>query len=165
MSPRVEIDLDAGPDAADDAVAVMHRAFAEYARTGLPSGAMTETAESLRGEIAGGVRVGLLRVDGRAAASVKHHPAGDGTLYFGRLGVVPEERGRGHAAALVRALRAHAHASGLGGLSCLVREDEEGNIAVYQGLGMTVAGRGERRSRTGALIRVVEMRDDEAVAD
>ncbi|WP_062530390.1 GNAT family N-acetyltransferase [Demequina rhizosphaerae] len=165
MSRGVEVVLDAGPEHAAEAVAVMRRAFAEYGATGLPSGAMTETADTLREEMAGGIRVALLRVDGRAVAMAKHHPAADGSRYFGRLGVVPEERGNGHAATLVRALRADARAAGLAGLSCLVREDEDGNIAVYQGLGMEVVGRGERRSRTGALIRVVEMRDAEASAD
>ncbi|SEJ66131.1 GNAT family N-acetyltransferase [Demequina mangrovi] len=157
--PALEIVLDAGSVGADDAVAAMHRAFAEYTAKGQMSGALLETAESLREEIAAGERIALVRLDGEAVAVAKHHPASDGTLYFGRLGVVPEARGRGIAAALVRALRAGAHAEGLAGLSCLVRAEEDGNIAVYERLGMRVTGRGERVSRTGATLAVVEMRD------
>ncbi|WP_062519367.1 GNAT family N-acetyltransferase [Demequina silvatica] len=159
MTVPLEIEIDAGPEAAAEAIAVMHAAFAEYAATGLASGAMTETRDTLLEEMAAGTAVAIARVDGRAVASAKHHPAEDGSLYFGRLGVASEARGRGIAAAMVRALRAHAHAQGRPGLSCLVRASESGNIAIYQGLGMEITGSGERVSRTGALISVVEMAD------
>jgi ribosomal protein S18 acetylase RimI-like enzyme len=159
VNGRVTIDLDAGAAAAPEVIAVMHAAFAEYARTGQPSGAMTETVESLRGEVAAGTRLALVRRDGVAVASAKHERTNDGALYFGRLAVIPEARGQGWAGTLVRALREHARASGLAGLTCLVRADEPGNIALYERLGMVVSGRGEKASRTGAILAVVEMRD------
>ncbi|MDN4476047.1 GNAT family N-acetyltransferase [Demequina sp. SYSU T00192] len=165
MTAPVEIDLDAGPDEAGPAIDAMHRAFAEYSLKGQPSGALTETAETLRDEMRAGIRIALARVAGEVVAVAKYHDADDGSLYFGRLGVVPEARGAGLAAALVRALRDDARARGRSGLSCLVRAEEHGNIAVYQALGMEVTARGERVSRTGALLQVVEMRDVEAAAD
>ncbi|WP_062290598.1 GNAT family N-acetyltransferase [Demequina phytophila] len=159
MSAPLAIEVDAGPDGVAEVIAVMHAAFAEYAATGLASGAMTETRATLLEEIAGGTSVAIVRVEGHAVASAKHHPAADGSLYFGRLGVVPGARGRGIAGALVRALRAHAHAQGRTGLSCLVRASESANIALYQAWGMRITGRSERVSRTGAVISVVEMAD------
>ncbi|WP_062518049.1 GNAT family N-acetyltransferase [Demequina gelatinilytica] len=154
-----EIDLDAAADAAAEAMAVLHRAFDEFTAKGETAGVMLETPATLREELAGGTRLAVVRSDGRIVAVAKHHATPDGYRYFGRLGVDPAARGHGHAKALVRALRDDALAAGLAGLTCTVRAAEHGNIALYQGLGMEITSRGERVSRTGATIPVVEMRD------
>ncbi len=151
--------LDAVGEELAGAVEVMHRAFAEYSASGVPSGALLETVDTLSAERADGVRVAVALLGGAIAGMAKHHDMPDGTRYFGRLGVDPGLRGKGVARALVEALRADAHGAGLAGLHCLVRASEERNIALYQRLGMDVSGRGERVSRTGATIAVVEMRD------
>lgn len=159
-APALEtIDLVVPPSEAADAIAVMHAAFAEYALKGEPSGALRETVESLRAEMATGTAIGVVRHDGRAVASVKHRAADDGTLYFSRLGVVSDARGRGLSGRIVRALRGRARARQLAGLSCLVRAEEPRNIALYERLGMRVVSRGRRQSRTGAVLDVVGMRD------
>ncbi|MDN4477736.1 GNAT family N-acetyltransferase [Demequina sp. SYSU T00039] len=158
----LDLILDAPAADLPAAVAVMHRAFAEYARTGTPSGAMLETAPSLLAEREDGVRVALARRDGTVVAMVKHQDAADGSRYFGRLAVDPGQRGRGVARALIEALRDDALGAGRSGLTCLVRADEPRAIAFYQALGMVVEGSGERVSRTGATIRVVEMADPRA---
>ncbi|WP_062465351.1 GNAT family N-acetyltransferase [Demequina soli] len=159
MTDTLAIELDAGPEVADEAMAVMHRAFDEYTAKGETAGVMLETPETLRAELAQGIRLAVVRVDGAVVAVAKHQPTDAGLRYFGRLGVEPGLRGRGLAGALVRALRDDARAAGLAGLTCTVRAAEEGNIALYQGLGMEICGHGERVSRTGAVIAVVEMRD------
>jgi len=137
----------------------MHRAFEQYTAKGQPSGALRETAASMRAEIENGLRLGIARVDGRVVAMVKHKPAADGTLYFGRLGVDPGHRGRGLAGQFVRSLRAQADAEGLAGLSCAVRADEVGNIALYERLGMEIVERETRTSLTGVVLAVVAMKD------
>lgn len=157
--PRIVIDLFADAESASEAIAVMHRAFDEYTAKGQPSGALRETAETLRAEMTDGLRLGVVRVGGRMVAVVKHTRAQDGTLHFGRLGVDPDARGTGMAGKLVRALRGQAEAEGLDGLSCAVRADEAGNIALYEHLGMAVVAREQRMSRTGALLSVVVMKD------
>lgn len=157
--PRIVIDLFADAESVPEAIAVMHRAFDEYTAKGQPSGALRETAETLRAEMAEGLRLGILRSGGRMVAVVKHIRAQDGTLYFGRLGVDPEARGTGLAGRMVRELRAQAEAEGLAGLSCAVRADETGNIALYEHLGMEIVSRESRTSRTGAVLPVVVMRD------
>ncbi len=162
IADAIVIDLTVSSEYAAEVVAVMRRAFAQYASTGQASGAMLESPRTLTKEMGSGVNVAVARLGGEAVASVKHHAVKDGTLYFGRLGVVPETRGRGIASALVGALREHAREQGLAGLSCTVRADEQGNIALYERLGMKVVARGERLSRTGALLKVVEMRDVDA---
>jgi ribosomal protein S18 acetylase RimI-like enzyme len=157
----IEIDLDAGTQHVDAAITVMHSAFAQYTARGETSGAMLETAESLRSEMRNGTRLALARVDGEAVAMVKYETAIDETLYFGRLAISPKARGRGLASTLVQALRAVARDRGLRGLSCSVRAAEIGNIAIYQHLGMTVVGREDRQSLTGAVLPVVLMRDSQ----
>lgn len=157
--PRIVIDLFADAEAAPEAIAVMHRAFDEYRAKGQPSGALRETAETLRAEMADGLRLGIVRAGGRMVAVVKHTRAQDGTLYFGRLGVDPDARGIGLAGKLVRALRGQAEAEGLDGLSCAVRADETGNIALYEYLGMEIVSSESRVSRTGAVLPVVVMKD------
>ncbi|WP_298864311.1 GNAT family N-acetyltransferase [uncultured Microbacterium sp.] len=153
------IDIFATADAADEIVSVMHRAFAEYTAKGETSGAMLETPQTLREELAAGTRIAVMREHGEIIASVKHAPAGDGTLYFSRLAVDPAHRGHGVARELVRALRAQAQAESLQGLSCTVRAGEAGNIALYEHLGMRITSQGTRVSRTGATLAVVTMRD------
>lgn len=138
---------------------MMHAAFAEYTDRGQPSGALLESPDSLRAELAGGLRIALVRVDGTAAAMVKYRPDADGSIYFSRLSVSPASRGSGLAALLLTALRSTAHQAGRPGLSCCVRADETGNIALYEHLGMRVSGREDRASLTGAVLPVVLMVD------
>ncbi|MER7797803.1 GNAT family N-acetyltransferase [Microbacterium sp. NPDC096154] len=152
-----DITLDAAPGDAEEAIAVMHAAFAQYS-AGHPSGALLETAASLRSEMREGQGLAVVRRDGRMVAVAKHRVAGD-RVYFGRLGVLPSSRGLGLASALVRALRAHALDLGLSGLECSVRADEPGNIALYEHLGMRVVRSEERASLTGRMTPVVVMRD------
>ena len=158
-TPEAVIDLSIAVPHVREALDVMPRSFAEYSLKGEPAGVMLETVESLHAEMAGGRRIAVGRVDGRIVAAAKHYEASDGSWYFGRLAVLPEARGRGLAAALVRALRVEARARGLAGLSCTVRAGEPGNIAIYEHLGMRVVTRGERRSLTGAIMPVVDMAD------
>ena len=158
----IAIDLFANGSSASEAIAVMHRAFAEYTAKGQPSGALLETSDTLRAELADGVRLGVVRDDDRVVAMVKHRRAQDGTLYFSRLGVDPDARGRRLAARLVAALREQSAKEGLSGLSCAVRADETSNIALYEHLGMKVVRSEQRVSLTGAVLAVVVMHDRDA---
>lgn len=159
--PRIQaqIDLHASVGEAPAAIAVMHCAFAEYSAKGATSGAMLETAESLQAEMNAGLRLGVARRDGELIAMVKYRSSGDGTIYFSRLSVLPTARGYGLARALVQALRTEALNNGLSGLTCCVRANEAGNIALYRKLGMDIIAHEDRPSLTGAIIPVVHLRD------
>lgn len=139
--------------------ALMHRSFAVYTEKGNPSGAMLETEQSLREEVDAGLGIGVIRTDSQLCALVKFTALPDGTLYFSRLSVDPEFQGRGLARQLVAALRAHADSCNLDGLSCAVRADEHGNIALYKHLGMQITQRTNKPSLTGKTIPVVYMAD------
>lgn len=139
--------------------ALMHRAFAVYTEKGNPSGALLETAQSLRAEVEAGLGIGVIRAGSQLCALVKFMALPNGTLYFSRLSVDPEFQGRGLARRLVAALRAHAASCNLDGLSCAVRADERGNIALYEHLGMQITQRTNKTSLTGKTIPVVYMAD------
>lgn len=155
---RIRIELAIDPGRIPEACAVMHEAFAVY-DAGQPSGALMETPETLRAEVGNGRRIAAATVDGRIVAIVKHAPARDGTLLFGRLSVALSAQGNGVARALLDALRQHSHDAGLNGLSCYVRAAEAANIALYEHLGMEVTERLDNVSLTGAVIPVVRMAD------
>ena len=104
------------------------------------------------------------RTADRIIAMVKYQDGGDGTLYFCRLAVLPEFRGRRIAGMLVRALRAEALSAGFAGLSCTVRTQETGNLAMYEQLGMTVVSHGYVVSATKIKRAVVHMRDADLTA-
>lgn len=160
--PSLAINLSVGPREADDAVSVMHAAFAEVRSGTWRSGAMLETARTLRDEMGRGVAVGLALRGERPVGMVKHKPADDGTRYFSRLGVVPDQRRMGVASALLEALRADALKVGLAGLSCMVRADATANIAFYERAGMVIVERGKSTSMTGAVLDVVRLSDPTA---
>lgn len=155
----IEVALDCSDDDLPDALAAMHAAFAEYSATGKPSSALAETVESLREERGRGVGIAVARLDGVIVGLAKHHVRPEGLLYFGRLGVAPEARGKGVAKALLVALRASASQRGLAGLTCYVRASEHANIAVYERQGMRVVDEREVVNKFGVTFQIVEMRD------
>lgn len=157
VAPGPEV-RELGPEDADLLRAVMHEAFAEYREKDAPSGALLETAESLRDELAGPARALAAFADGRAVAATKLTVSRDRALVFSRLSVVPDQRGRGHARLLVEAAADEARRLGLRAVGCTVRADETGNIALYGRLGLEVTGRGVHRSLTGRVLDVVQMR-------
>lgn len=148
-----------GPDI-DAACAVMHAAFMQYGAGGRPSGAMLETPDSLRTEVAAGdVRVAVGRRDDEPVAMVKFRRAGDGSLYFSRLAVLPGHRGTGVTRALLDWLSGLARREGATGLSCCVRAEETDLIAMYEHLGLRVTGHSDKPSLTGRVIPVTWLSD------
>jgi predicted N-acetyltransferase YhbS len=121
-------------------VSLLHRAFAQYDDVLVPrSGAMDETAATvaarLRDEsclvaLAGATLVGC----------VFYKPLGD-TLYFGRLAVLPERRGRALARCLVAEVERVAAAAGAAAVTLGVRIKLPGNIAFFTALGYREIGR------------------------
>ena len=70
LASRLETAIcEGGPDQAEIACAVMHRAFVEYLARGAESGATRETAETLRAEMIRSTRVALV-VQGQAVVGM-----------------------------------------------------------------------------------------------
>ena len=98
----------------DDAAAILaavQRAFAQYDGKLVPqSGAARETVETVAARLARENCV-LARRDDRLVGCLFYEHLGD-HLYFGRLAVLPEDRGRGVARGLVNEVEAVALAAG-----------------------------------------------------
>ncbi|TAJ19459.1 MAG: GNAT family N-acetyltransferase, partial [Dehalococcoidia bacterium] len=116
-------------------------AFEQY-RGGLdpPSGALDETPDSIRHELESAYGGALAVFDGHPIGCVLFRPEGP-DLYFGRLSVLPAHRGRGVAAALVRAVEAEAARRGCQGGVLGVRIALPENQEVFRRLGYTEIAR------------------------
>ncbi|MFN8083686.1 MAG: GNAT family N-acetyltransferase [Candidatus Lutibacillus vidarii] len=161
LASRLETAIcEVGPDQAEIACAVMHRAFVEYFARGAESGATRETTETLRSEMIRSTRVALV-VQGQAVVGMVKFAVDEPTqtLYFSRLSVAPEARGAGVATRILDWLRERALGEGLAGLSCSVRASEARNRAIYEHLGMVVVARSTHVSLTGAVIDSLRMVD------
>jgi GNAT superfamily N-acetyltransferase len=121
-------------DEAAAILAVVHRAFAQYDRALVPqSGAARETVETVTARLARENCVMALREE-RLVGCLFYEHLGD-HLYFGRLAVLPEERGRGVARRLVGEVEAVALAAGIATVALDVRIALPGNAALFAALG------------------------------
>src|SRR6266404_2766544 len=124
----------AQPQDAAAILAVFHRAFAQYEGKLVPqSGAARETMESVTARLARENCVMALRGE-RLAGCLFYQNLGD-HLYFGRLAVLPEARGRGVARRLVGEVEAVALAAGITTVALNVRIALPGNVALFAALG------------------------------
>ena len=120
-------------------MAVIHAAFrAQPGPTDPPSGALAETAETVRAAIGAGG--GACLEDGAAMAGVVLWSERPGALYFGRLAVAPAWRGRGVGRALVRAAEAEAVRRGLARVELGTRLVLTGNRAFFAACGYREVG-------------------------
>lgn len=156
-SPRRAL-RELGAEDAELLACVIHDAFRQYDATEAPSGAMLETSETLAAEMARGMRAIAVQVDDVVVAAMKTTVSRTRALQLSRVAVAPEHRGQGHARALVEWALAEAEAQGLRAVTCTVRADEPGNIALYEHLGFAVSAHGVHVSLTGRQHQVVQMR-------
>jgi predicted N-acetyltransferase YhbS len=133
MSDGLQLRL-ARPQDAVAVLAVVHRAFAQYDGKLVPqSGAARETVETVTARLARENCVIAFR-DERLVGCLFYEHLGD-HLYFGRLAVLPEDRGRGVARRLVSEVEAVALAAGIATVALNVRIALPGNAALFAALG------------------------------
>src|ERR1051325_2728110 len=79
--------------------AVIHASFDQYRGRLVPeSGAHAETEATVQAKVANGGPVLADNAEGQAIGAVLFEPHEDGSLYLGRLAVLPAARGQGLAA-------------------------------------------------------------------
>ncbi|HJZ50284.1 MAG TPA: GNAT family N-acetyltransferase [Roseiflexaceae bacterium] len=118
-------------------VAIIHAAFKEYdGAIDPPSGAHNESAEKIREKMATD-RAVLALFGEQAVACVLYRDEGT-HMYFGRLAVLPEYRGRGIAAALIEYVEARAQELSLPRVRLGVRVALSHLRARYERLGYRV---------------------------
>ena len=127
---------DASPADAEEIVSILRRGFAEF--NGLfdpPSGALSETAESVREKLDQG-RCFLATIDGTPVGCVFARADGD-DYYLFRLAVLPNNRGKGIGVGLVRHVENIAHEQGFKRVRLGTRLATPRNIRYYERLGYT----------------------------
>jgi len=115
----------------------MQMAFQEY--DGVldpPSGAHTETIETIQRKLATGGAALALR-DERPVGFAFYEPYGD-SLYFGRLSVLPEFRNQGIGGALLNYVEERAKETGAAGVTLGVRLQLPHLVARYERLGYRI---------------------------
>jgi predicted N-acetyltransferase YhbS len=121
----------------DDAariVSVIQRAFVQYDGVLVPpSGAMSETADSVAARLADESCV--LAISGTILVGCVFYKEFGGHLYFSRLAVLPDRRGGGIARRLIAAVEAAAHDRGIAAVTLGVRIALPENLAFFTMLG------------------------------
>lgn len=121
-------------------VAVLRAAFAEQATLAPPSGALSETGESVRG-LMRTARVALAIVDRTIVGCQFFEPKGD-HLYLFRLAVLPGYRRHGIGAALIAYAEEQARAMGLSRAQFSVRLALPRQRAYYERMGYRFVAHG-----------------------
>lgn len=151
------------PATAEDARLVhqiMISAFEEYRHADIPSGALSETAESIEEALRNGTEEALLcYLDGIPVGTVRFKTNAH-SLYFFRLSVKPDARGRGLAKAMLAWLENHARAHGLREIWCRVRKSVPRNISLYQSVGYTVCREDTLTNINGLPVSIVVMKKE-----
>jgi ribosomal protein S18 acetylase RimI-like enzyme len=106
-----------------------------------PSGVDREALESVQGLLREGGSI-LALMDGTAVGAVRYERRDDGSLYVGRLAVLPSHRRRGIGRALMAAAEERARRMGLACITLGVRIQLPQNRAFYESLGYRADGRG-----------------------
>jgi ribosomal protein S18 acetylase RimI-like enzyme len=135
----------------------MFRAFAEYVRTIAPSSALQETASSITTSMLHGEQV-LIAFDGSTAVGIVRFMICIDALYFYRLAIIPEKRGRGIAKMLLRRLETEATDYRRNAVICRVRRRELRNLHLYRSDGFQIFGDEEIVHKPLTVLHVIWMR-------
>jgi len=116
----------------------MMAAFEEYRNADVPSSALNEAVSSIEEALRNGSEQAVVYMNDEVPfGSVRFKMDGSG-LYFSRLSVCPEARGRGIAKLLLAWLENYAIEQGESRVWCRVRMSVPQNIQLYQSVGFKV---------------------------
>lgn len=149
--------LDAKPEDSAVIYQVMQAAYQEYIHLNAPSGALKETRESIENKLVGHEENALIIYDKLVpVGSVRYKLEGD-SLYFFRLSIVPEARGKGYAQQLINELERIATYNQKSSIYCKVRKSIEKNMQLYTKLGYVVTAEETIHKPEGIILQVVTM--------
>ncbi|SNZ05881.1 Acetyltransferase (GNAT) domain-containing protein [Terribacillus aidingensis] len=126
---------------AEEIHGTMMAAFEEYRSSNTPSSALEETPNTIRTALKNGEEKAFLFWKEKKVVGAVRFREQEELLYFFRLSVRPEERGRGIARQLLAALEVYAASRKLFKLQCQVRVSVTKNIALYTQNGFCLTDR------------------------
>lgn len=134
---------------------IMMKAYEETRNYPAYSSALDETVQTIEAEFAEGGRGFIYEKNGEPVASIRFK-VDDDAIYFHRLSVLPEYRGKGYAKKLVSHIEKYAHAYKLDKMRVKVRQEVARNMELYKAQGYTIVDEAIT-SRDGIQIPVVIM--------
>lgn len=136
---------------------LMLEAFEEYRFLDVPSSALNEPVETLLTNFMNGSEKALLCWgNGEPIGSSRFTIKGD-SLYFSRLSVPPNARGKGIAKAMLRWLENYATENEKVKIECRVRAALPKNISLYEAMGYVVSKEEVVTNPNGVLVKTVLM--------
>ncbi|GLH64482.1 GNAT family N-acetyltransferase [Parageobacillus sp. G301] len=137
---------------------IMVLAFEEYRNMDVPSSALNETVSSIEESLKNGSEKALLCFgDGVPLGSVRFK-TDKNSLYFFRLSVCPEARGRGIAKSMLSWLENYAKEHGKTEIWCRVRMSIPQNIQLYKSVGYIVCKEEVVTNPNGFPVKTVVMK-------
>lgn len=136
---------------------LMLDAFEEYRVLEVPSSALNESLENLLITIRNdSVKLILCFVDGEPLGSSRF-TIKDDSLFFSRLSVTPDARGKGIAKAILKWLEKYAKENGKIKMKCRVRSSISKNISLYEAMGYIVSKEEVVTNPNGYPVKTVVM--------
>ncbi|MBD2870626.1 GNAT family N-acetyltransferase [Paenibacillus arenilitoris] len=137
---------------------IMLLAFEEYRNIDVPSSALNETIDSIEASIKKGYENALLYFSDEIPLGSVRFKTEDDSLYFSRLSVSPEARGRGIAKSILSWLEDYAKKNGKSEIICRVRMSIPQNIQLYKSVGFIVAKEEVVTNPNGFPVKTVVMK-------
>lgn len=139
---------------------IMIQAYLEYNQMGMPSSALKETIESVQEALNNGEQafVGYDR-NGKPVAMVRFQVK-ENHVYFSRLSVLPECRGKGFAKQLLKALEAYAKQNAIPEIRCIVRKNMDRNVLLYTNAGYQIYDEVLSQLINGDDVTIVSMKKE-----
>jgi ribosomal protein S18 acetylase RimI-like enzyme len=137
---------------------IMLEAFEEYRHLDVPSSAIHEPLTSLKDSINKGLEKALLcTVNGIPTGSLRYKIE-DHFLYFSRVSVKPEGRGKGIAKVMLNYLEEQANILEKNELRCRVRMSLPSNKNLYHSVGFKIEQEETVTNPNGFLVKTVLMK-------
>jgi len=116
----------------------MMAAFEEYRNADVPSSALNESVSSIAEALKNGTEKALVYMDDEIPLGSVRFTMDECSLYFSRLSICPEARGRGIAKCILSWLENYAMEQGKSRVWCRVRMSVPQNIQLYKSVGYQV---------------------------
>lgn len=136
---------------------VMMAAFEEYRYIDIPSSALSETVHSIQESLSHNKEQACLYIENETPIGSARFKLNEDFLYFSRLSVCPEARGKGVAKSMLSWLETYARQHGKGEVRCQVRMSAPQNIKLYESIGYKICGEEIVVQLNGSEVKTVFM--------
>ncbi|WP_433957125.1 GNAT family N-acetyltransferase [Cytobacillus horneckiae] len=136
---------------------LMQEAFAEYSILEVPSSAMTESADVLRNAWRNGEEQFIVCYENETPVGSSRFKLLGDSLYFSRVSVSPQARGKGIAKQMLAWLEEYAQSVDRKTMTCKVRSSLESNVRLYKSIGFSIIEEGAIVNPNGFLVETAVM--------